>query len=456
MTKIVVLTGATGFVGRELGVALVRAGWQVRALTRDPERARGTLPYPATLYKLGDEVALTGCDAVIHLLGEPIAEGRWTEERKRSIRDSRVESTRALAALIRAMPKKPAVFIQASGIGYYGDRGDEELDETAAPGDDFLAKVCVDWEREGLPLADVGVRAVAMRTGMVLGHQGGALPKIAAFYHKGLGGRLGSGRQWVSWIHLDDLVALFLHALETSSLQGPVNAIAPEPCRFEDFHQALLGALGSSSFLPAPALGLKLALGEKAVIVLGSQRGVPRAAERSGFRWRHRRIDDAFGALYADAVQPGAARLLVRQWVPKPPEQVWPFFCDETNLERITPPWLGFHVEGKSTPQLGEGTEIRYKLKLHGLPLRWVSRIEQWRPPQSFVDVQTKGPYKLWHHTHAFEPLDGGTLLTDSVQYKLPLGALGGLAALPAVEHDVARIFAYRQAVVVKEFGTRP
>lgn len=293
MAKIVLLTGATGFIGRELGVALVRAGWQVRALTRDPERARGALPYPATLFELGDLSALTGCDAVVHLMGEPIAEGRWTKERKRRIRDSRVDSTRALATAIRALPTKPAVFIQASGIGYYGDRGDDELDETAPPGDDFLARVCVDWEREGLPLANVGVRAVAMRTGMVLGHQGGALPKIAAFYHKGLGSRLGSGRQWVSWIHLDDLIALFLHALETPSLQGPVNAIAPEPCRFAEFHRALLLALGSSSFLPAPALGLKLVLGEKATIVLGSQRGLARAAERSGFLWRYRRIDEA-------------------------------------------------------------------------------------------------------------------------------------------------------------------
>lgn len=454
MGKVVVLTGATGFVGRELGLALVRAGWTVRAVCRNPDQVRGTLPYPAELYRFEDPRLLHDCTAVVHLMGEPISQGRWSETQKQRIRASRVETTQALAKAIRALPKKPAVFIQASGVGYYGDRGDQELDEAQAPGDDFLAHTCVDWERDGLALAEVGVRALALRIGLVLGHQGGGLPVITGLYRMGLGGSVGSGHQWLSWIHIDDLIALILHSLNHPQLSGPVNALAPHPLPYREFHHAIELALGCRGFAPAPSPALKLILGEKSVILLSSQRGVPRAAEASGFRFRYPTMESALKALYADAREPNAARLLVKQWVPRPLTEVWSFFGDERNLERITPPWLNFQVLGRSTPTMAEGTEIRYKLKLHGIPMGWVSRIAVWREADRFVDTQISGPYRLWYHLHAFESLAGGTLLIDDVQYKLPLGVLGNLVARPLVDRDVQRIFAHRQAVVAELFGS--
>lgn len=453
MSKIIAITGATGFVGRELGIALVRAGWQVRAICRDPARVRGVLPFPAQIYRLGDDAALDGVQAVVHLAGEPVSEGRWTKDQKHRIRDSRVRTTRELADSIRRLGKKPEVFLQASAIGFYGDRGDDKLDEGQNPSQDFLGEVCAAWEHEGLSLARIGIRAAALRIGIVLGHQGGALPKIAGFYHMGIGGRLGSGRQWVSWIHIDDLVALFMHALTNPNLIGPINAVAPTPCRFAEFHEAMKRALGCRGFVPAPSLGLKLLLGEKAAIVLASQYCLANLAEASGFSFRYRTIDEALTALYSDSVSPNAARLLLKQWVPKIPTEIWPFFSDEHNLERLTPPWLNFNVLGRSTPDMGKGTEIKYRLKLHGVPLHWLTRISEWQPPERFIDTQLKGPYRLWHHLHTFEPLAGGTLLTDSVQYLLPLGTLGSLGGLKFVQHDVEKIFSYRQAAVAKIFG---
>ena len=454
MSRRVLITGATGFVGRELGLALVRAGWTVRAVCRDPERVRGTLPFPADIRRFEDPDLLQDCAAVVHLMGEPISQGRWNDAQKQRIRVSRIDSTQALAKAIRAQPHKPAVFIQASGVGYYGDRGDTELDETQTPGQDFLADICVGWERDGLALKDAGVRAVALRIGLVLGHQGGALPVITGLYRMGLGGVLGSGRQWVSWIHIDDLIHLIMHALDTPSLSGPVNALSPNPCLYRDFHHAVEQATGCRGLAPTPEFALKLALGEKSMIVLSSQRAIPRAAEASGFSFVYPTIEAALGALYGDAREPKAARLVVKQWVPRALAEVWPFFGDEHNLERMTPPWLNFHVLGRSTPTMTAGTEIRYKLKLHGIPMSWVSRIDQWREAERFVDTQISGPYRLWYHLHQFETLAGGTLLTDDVQYKLPMGVLGNLVARPLVDRDVQKIFAYRQAVVAELFGS--
>lgn len=452
MSKVVAITGATGFVGRELGIALVKAGWQVRAICRDPERVQGILPYPAQLYRVDDDAALQGADAVIHLAGEPVAAGRWTKAQKQRIRDSRVLATRDLAERIHRMPKKPAVFVQASAIGYYGDRGDDQLDESQAASASFLGEVCAGWEREGLALSSSGLRTVALRIGIVLGHQGGAWPQIASFYHMGLGGRLGSGRQWVSWIHIDDMVSLIMHALTCEAVNGPINAVAPNPVRYTDFHAAIRRALACRGFLPAPALGLRLILGPKSTIILASQRCLAERAEASGFSFRYPTIDRALAELYSDAVSANAARLLLKQWVPKSPEEIWPFFSDEHNLERLTPPWLNFNVLGRSTPAMGRGTEIRYRLRLHGIPLHWLTLISDWSPPKRFIDTQIKGPYKLWHHEHRFESLAGGTLLTDSVQYRLPLGSIGNFGGLKFVQHDIEKIFAYRQATVAKIF----
>jgi uncharacterized protein (TIGR01777 family) len=221
---------------------------------------------------------------VIHLAGENVAQ-RWTAEARRRIRDSRVESTRNLVRALAKLERKPGVLVCASAVGYYGSRGDETLTEASAPGAGFLPDVCVAWEREAQAAEALGIRVVRMRTGVALDPRGGALKKLLPVFRMGAGGRLGDGRQWMPWIHLDDLAALFVFVLE-NPVAGPVNAVAPQPVSNADFTRELALALHRPALLPVPALALRLLLGEMSEVLLASQRVVPQAAEAAGFRFR--------------------------------------------------------------------------------------------------------------------------------------------------------------------------
>jgi uncharacterized protein (TIGR01777 family) len=232
-------------------------------------------------------------DTVIHLSGESVGEGRWNAHKKAAIRDSRVDSTRQLVGVMSGLDRKPSVFVCASAMGIYGSRGDETLEESAAPGDDFLAKVGVEWEREAARAEEFGVRTVSVRTGLVLGGDGGALGKMLPIFKLGLGGPLGNGKQWMSWIHIDDLVGLFMHAVNTESLRGPMNGVAPNPVRNTEFTKALSRALHRPAFFPAPAFGLRLAIGEFADVLLASQRVKPGVALRTGYEFKFPEIDGA-------------------------------------------------------------------------------------------------------------------------------------------------------------------
>jgi ligand-binding SRPBCC domain-containing protein len=253
----------------------------------------------------------------------------------------------------------------------------------------------------------------------------------------------------MSWITLDDLVALYLFALDRDALGGAVNAVAPNPVTNAEFTRALGRALGRPTLVPVPAIALRLALGEMAGLLLDGQRVVPARASAAGFGFRHPELAGALAALTTDLDR----ELIREQFVPKPPEVVFRFFSDPVNLEALTPPFLQFNVLGASTPQLEAGTTIDYKLSLHGIPVRWRSVIEQWLPSRRFVDRQVKGPYRTWVHTHEFEPRDGGTLVRDRVRYALPLGPLGDVVGGAFVTRDLDRIFAYRRAKLRELLG---
>jgi len=227
---------------------------------------------------------LKDADAVIHLAGEPVAQ-RWTEESKQRIRESRVAGTRNLVAAIAKLDRRPAVLVCASAVGYYGSRGDEELTESSAPGSGFLADVCRDWEKEAAEAEPLGVRVAAIRTGIVLDPRGGALARILPPFRFGAGGRLGSGRQWMPWIHIDDLVDLFRFAAE-KPVHGPLNGAAPNPVVNADFTRALAQALRRPAIFPVPEFVLHAIYGEMADVLFASQRVVPREAEAAGFRFR--------------------------------------------------------------------------------------------------------------------------------------------------------------------------
>jgi uncharacterized protein len=443
----VLMTGATGFVGSKLVGLLVERGHEVVVLTRSVDSAKKRIGYPCSFFKwdgLTEAVpakALEAVEAVVHLAGEGVAEKRWTPAQKRKILESRTLSTRSLVEAIGKLEVPPKVFLSASAIGFYGDRGEETLTESSSRGEGFLSDVCVAWEAEASRANTL--RRVQCRIGIVLGEGGGALKPMVPLFQSGLGGPLGPGSQWMSWIHLTDLVSILAWALENPEVEGALNCVSPTPIRNREFTHALARALRVPAFLSAPAFALRLALGEMAKVVLASQRVLPRRALEKGFRFEHTQLDGALDSLVGNKT--GGSELLYReQFIPLPKEEIFPFFSDAKNLETLTPEFLGFKVLEASTPTVQEGTLINYRLRLHGMPLRWRTRIEEWKPNERFVDTQLKGPYQLWHHTHLFLSVPGGTVMKDIVRFRVPLGALGRWIAGAWVRRDVESIFNYR------------
>ena len=291
------VTGATGFIGRRLVAKLDHPV----VLTRDPDRARAALGSDVTPFAW-DPVsgpppadAFRGVDTVFNLAGENVGERRWTKKRKAVIRGSRVEGTRNLVAGIEALRERPKVLVSASAVGYYGHRGDDTLDETAAPGSDFLAELCVAWEAEARRAGAMGLRVVTPRLGVVLG-PGGALSKMLTPFKMGVGGRLGSGRQWMPWIHLDDVVGLLLLAASSPALSGPLNVVAPAPATNREFTKALGAALGRWTIFPMPGLMLRLVVGEFATVLLSSQRVLSRVVPQAGYAYLHPELSGALRA----------------------------------------------------------------------------------------------------------------------------------------------------------------
>lgn len=297
----VAMTGASGFLGPLLVQRLLERGHEVHVLARDVERTRKGLP-PGVTGSFFDAAtplspdALGGAEAVVHLAGEPVAQ-RWTERARQRIRDSRVVGTRLLVEAMRAAGTVKH-FVSASAIGIYGsERGAEPLTENSSPGEDFLARVCRAWEAEALEAAAEGIRTVVPRIGVVLHPEGGALKKMLPTFRWGVGGRMGSGAQYMSWVHRDDTVGLLLFALEQPELRGPINVTAPEPVTNADFSRALGAALKRPAVLPVPSLALKAALGEMSVVVLGGQRVLPRQALEAGYRFQYPELTGALRAL---------------------------------------------------------------------------------------------------------------------------------------------------------------
>jgi uncharacterized protein (TIGR01777 family) len=297
----VAVTGATGLIGGAVVAALTERGDEVTALSRDAERARGALPAGADAAAWADPkaepapaAALRGRDAVVHLLGEQIAQ-RWSDDAKREIRDSRILSTRNLVAALAELPEaeRPKVLVSGSGAGWYGHRGDEPLDETAPAGDDFLARLCADWEAEARRAEELGMRVVLNRNGVVLSQSGGALAKMLPFFKAGIGGPVAGGRQYMPWIHLDDVAGAILFELDTDAASGPVNLSAPEPATNRELSKALGRALRRPAVAPVPAAAVKLLYGQMAEIVTTGQRAVPVKLTELGYRFRQPDLEAA-------------------------------------------------------------------------------------------------------------------------------------------------------------------
>jgi uncharacterized protein len=290
----VVISGATGLVGRALTASLKADGHAVAKFARPGEAKNpGDVDWnPGAA--LVDVAALEGCDAVVNLSGAGIAAKRWTEKRKRVLRSSRIDTTRVLVESLSRLKRKPSVFISASAVGFYGNRGDEVLTESAAHGKDFLSILARSWEAEAHRVEVIGIRTVIARFGIVLAKDGGSLPEMARPVKLGVGGRMGSGKQWISWVAMEDVVRILRRAIEDASWRGPVNVASPNPERNEDFVKILASVLHRPAVVPAPRFALRIALGEMAdALLLSSQRAKPEFLEKAGFAFRYENLEEA-------------------------------------------------------------------------------------------------------------------------------------------------------------------
>ena len=304
----IVVTGATGFVGEKLVERLHALGDRIVVLARNSQKATRQFPQDTfpnvevigyTPFELGDWAkAISGSDAVINLAGEPLAGVRWTEKRKQEIRDSRILTTKVLVEAIAKADVKPQILISGSAIGYYGTSLDKSFDEYSNAGDDFLANVCKDWEAAAEAVTSLGLRLVKLRTGIVLG-MGGAIAKMLPIFQVGGGGKIGTGKQWFSWIHRDDLVELIIYALKNDQVTGALNATAPKAVTNADFTVAFAKAIKRPAFLPVPAAALILVFGEGATVLLDGQRVVPHKAEINKFTFQYPDIDLALAQIFA-------------------------------------------------------------------------------------------------------------------------------------------------------------
>ena len=291
----IALTGASGFIGRRLISRLLQDGHSVHALGR--RRPSGSPAIGFSLWDASEGSAvpaesLRHARAIIHLAGEPVAQ-RWNTDVKARIMESRVQGTKAIVNAVAAAEDRPETLVCASAIGFYGDRGEEILDEASSPGTGFLPEVCLAWEREARAAGNLGLRVVMVRIGIVLGKEGGALKKMLPPFRMGIGGPIASGQQWMSWIHVEDLVEIIMFALDREQVFGPVNATAPNPVRNKEFSKTLGVALGRPAILPTPVFALKMMLGEAASVVVASQRVLPAVLERTGFTFHYPDVADA-------------------------------------------------------------------------------------------------------------------------------------------------------------------
>lgn len=452
----ILVTGGSGFIGQDLVYELFTSGHEIYVLTRNKKRAAESLDLPVNFIEYSEDAdTLTlpkvSFSGVINLAGENISGKRWSASVKKRLRSSRVDGSERLIRALKENQKQKLQFaITASAIGYYPNNTEEFCDESHAPGEGFLANLVSDWEAVWQK-QDIAERLVILRFGVVLGRHGGAGKQLKSIFQWGLGGRIGKGDQPFSWIHKGDLISIVLKSIEDHRYEGPINCVSPQVVDNRELTKTLAKQLGRPAVLPAPSSVIKLVLGEMATIIVDGQKVMPKRLKELSFSFSFASLEEALKDLYGSkpvGLDGGLVRCEVfsaKQYIERPLDKVFQFFSDPHNLEKITPPLLKFKIDNLSPGPVKEGTEINYTLKIHGIPVKWKTEILNWNENQSFVDTQRKGPYKTWHHTHRFVPVRNGTMMTDEVYYKVPLGFLGNQLLEPYIRKDIEKIFAFRR-----------
>jgi uncharacterized protein (TIGR01777 family) len=450
----ILITGATGLVGSRLLETLIIGGYDdIRVLTTNSKRATASIAFPVEIKEWKPEKgeiekgSLDNIDIVFHIAGESIAEGRWNKNKKERILKSRTESTKLLLKEISNSKTTPKKFISSSAVGIYGNTEDEIITEDSPFGSDYLSDVCIQWEKELLDHSIDNMQAHTLRTGIVLSSNGGALIKMLPPFKVGFGGKLGSGKQYMSWIHIDDLVESFIFLMNNKLNGFSFNAVSPDPITNIQFTKILGKVLKRPTALPVPGFMLKIIFGEMSQILLEGQKVIPQRLIENGFKFKFQKLHTALDDILKYDNN-GEILFHRYQWINKEREQVFSFFSEAKNLESITPKYLNFKVLGMNTDKIESGTLIHYKLKIHGVPARWKAQISNFIEGESFIDEQVKGPYKKWVHKHDFISVKSGTLISDKVVYKIPFGFLGRLVAGFFIKRDVNNIFNFRNKVI--------
>ena len=462
----VLITGGTGFVGQQLVRKLLQIGITPVVLSRNIQKAQallGELPdYYAwdALSGPPPPEAFESVTAIVNLMGEGVAEKRWTATQRKRMWDSRVTGTRHLVQGALTFAPKLDVFISASAIGYYDHEGPGDRDEQSPSATHFMAKLCQAWESESTAINNQKtIRDVRLRIGVVVGAGGGAIDKMKYPYLLGIGGSLGNGNQWMNWIHRDDLVDIMVASLQDKKYSGVYNAVSPGNVTNATFSGVLASLLHRPNLFKVPRFVLKLMLGEMAAVVLDGAKVVPERLNAAGFTFKHTQLTPALKeALHIKFIahlnqEVACERFYVQQWLEQNQKDVFAFFSEAKNLERITPPFVRFKITHQSTPDIQSGTLFDYRLKIRGIPIRWRTEILDWNPITSFVDTQLRGPYKVWHHTHRFYTFGNGTLCEDEVYFALPAVPLFAKLVMIIVKKDVKKIFDFRKKVIDDVLG---
>ncbi len=463
----ILITGVTGLLGQEILKKLIKKGHKDFVfITQNKKNLQEKLNFECKIieweknYQLPQDT-LDGVEAIIHLAGSNIASGRWTEKKKESLYNSRILSARSLFQLAKENLKQQKsslhTIVSASAIGIYGNRDEEILTEESALGSGFLSALCRDWEKEiALFHQELPVRGISLRLGVILTPRGGALEKMLPPFLMGGGGKVGSGKQFMSFIHLHDAANMFIHAVEEKEkvISGSYNATASESLSNTDFTKLLGQAIRRPTIFPLPAIVLKVIFGEMSTILLDSQRCSSKKIEAAGFNFHYPTLREALENLLSH----GSCydlELTQYQEVHAPLEKVFSFFSRPENLEKLTPDLLEFKITSVSDKEMKKDLIINYRLKIHGIPIAWRTRITHYEKNSYFSDNQEKGPYKKWLHFHYFfeNKEKGKTLMLDDISYRIPFGILGRFIIRFFINKDLKQIFSYRKKVVHEMFS---
>ena len=472
-------TGATGFIGRATVAYLQGEGHSVKALVRHTTKARDLLgqgvelfPHNISLEQLSN--VLGNCDAVVNLAGNPIAT-RWTKRKKASFRASRVNTTKNIIEAIEKCGTPPKVFISASAVGYYGNRDSEVLTEESQKGEGFLSELCEEWENTALQAQQNGTRVCTLRTGIVLGREGGILQALAPLFEMNLGSYIGS-KHYVPWIHITDMVEIIGRCINDDSLQGPINCTSPFPVTNKEFASALKHATNSRLLIKVPSFIVRPFLGEASAMLTSSQNALPKRLETNQFEFRFPQLANALAAEFTHenvtienyqrdhndtdtleakfgVAKRGQYQLTTQVLLRQDSKKIFEFFSSPLNLGLLTPTWVDFRILDRPD-KIESGSYIQYRIGLWFLGFKWLSQIIRWEPNNIFIDMQEKGPYRFWWHEHSLiGNNDNSIIMQDRVIYRMPFGAIGRLMHKLFVRKTLLRIFNFRRQIIQLRFS---